>query len=227
MLAARRSLDAQNAWGDPKTASGAQENLCARFANATLEAIKRHEIKHVFLVARWILYTTGTLDGSEAPAHAWLVHPGNWGYAEDSMTVFAKALQETLDQLNDVDVTIVLDVPEQRYTVWRYMFARALWRLPADDGFWTTREELVDRYRPVMDIFRKAVAGRPNVTIVDPMDILCQDQRCMVRIGDVPIYADEDHLSVKGAGLLEPLFAPIFQSMGHVSSANSPEPLTR
>jgi hypothetical protein len=51
------------------------------------------------------------------------------------------------------------------------------------------------RYRQLVDEIRQAV---PEMKVYDPLPVLCDDSRCMVRVGDSVYYRDDDHLSPEG-----------------------------
>jgi hypothetical protein len=43
------------------------------------------------------------------------------------------------------------------------------------------------------------VIGSSNLTVVDPLDALCDAQSCYAIIGNAPMYRDHGHLSVQGS----------------------------
>jgi len=43
-----------------------------------------------------------------------------------------------------------------------------------------------------------------EAAFVDPQDILCKGEECRNMDGDVPLYSDENHLTVAGARLIVP-----------------------
>lgn len=51
-----------------------------------------------------------------------------------------------------------------------------------------------------------AMAERCGVKILDPIPYLCHDGQCTGDVNGMPIYYDDDHLSMRGADLLIPLF---------------------
>nr|WP_306799422.1 SGNH hydrolase domain-containing protein [Alcanivorax quisquiliarum] len=50
------------------------------------------------------------------------------------------------------------------------------------------------------------VVAQCDVRIIDPTEILCDEERCIAEHNGLPIYRDDDHLSEYGNRLLIPLF---------------------
>jgi len=50
------------------------------------------------------------------------------------------------------------------------------------------------------------VASKCNVTLLDPIPYLCDGERCYGDVDGLPIFFDDDHLNMRGAELLKPLF---------------------
>lgn len=50
------------------------------------------------------------------------------------------------------------------------------------------------------------VASKCNVTLLDPIPYLCDGERCYGDVDGLPIFFDDDHLNMRGADLLKPLF---------------------
>ncbi len=53
-------------------------------------------------------------------------------------------------------------------------------------------------------------AERCGVVLLDPVPLLCASGHCNGQQDGVPLYVDDDHLSMRGNRLLIPLFRPIF-----------------
>jgi len=57
-------------------------------------------------------------------------------------------------------------------------------------------------------------AKRCGARILDPLPYLCDNERCYGSRHGRPLYYDDDHLSMTGAALLSPMFAPVFAARG-------------
>jgi peptidoglycan/LPS O-acetylase OafA/YrhL len=58
-----------------------------------------------------------------------------------------------------------------------------------------------------------AAHNQCGVKILDPTPYLCKDGRCYGSQNGRPLYSDDDHLSLFGNKLLEPMFAEVFQAL--------------
>ena len=54
------------------------------------------------------------------------------------------------------------------------------------------------------------LAGKHNVQVIDPAQILCPNFDCIYQHEEYPLYADRSHLSVYGARHIAPLFESVF-----------------
>lgn len=54
------------------------------------------------------------------------------------------------------------------------------------------------------------VAKQCDITLLDPIHYLCDSERCHGDINGLPIFYDDDHLNVRGADSLKPLFEQMF-----------------
>jgi hypothetical protein len=52
-----------------------------------------------------------------------------------------------------------------------------------------------------------------GIQVVDPWHALCVENKCRVTIDGVPIYKDDDHLSLFGSELVSVVFEPVFQAL--------------
>lgn len=53
------------------------------------------------------------------------------------------------------------------------------------------------------------VASQCNVTLLDPIPYLCDGERCYGDLDGLPLFYDDDHLNMRGADLLKPLFEKV------------------
>lgn len=55
-------------------------------------------------------------------------------------------------------------------------------------------------------------AQRCGVRILDPLPYLCTDGRCPGSVDGIPIYSDDNHLNMRGADRMIPMFRKIFEA---------------
>lgn len=56
----------------------------------------------------------------------------------------------------------------------------------------------------------EALRAEPDLTIVDPTQLLCDSQKCSVVLDGTPLYRDDNHLSLRGCVLVSDLFDHVF-----------------
>lgn len=104
-------------------------------------------------------------------------------------------------------VYVLLPVPDMPIDVPRAM-GRALMRgLPIEAS--TTLAQYQARNAFARSIMKEA-AERCGLILLDPVPLLCPDGRCMGEQDGMPLYVDDDHLSMRGNRRLIPLFQSLF-----------------
>lgn len=119
-------------------------------------------------------------------------------------------------------VYMMRPIPELRRDVPRAMGRAALWGLGGRVSI--SLEEYHERNRLAWEA-QDAASAQCGVKILDPLPYLCSDGRCWGDKDGMPLYYDDDHLSERGAALLQPLFATMFRDQtGQPSIAASAKP---
>jgi peptidoglycan/LPS O-acetylase OafA/YrhL len=153
------------------------------FTAAVLEYIKRRDIPHVVLAARW------------AP------------YSERDPKLLLKSLQTTIQTLHDAgcQVWVLQDVPDvdlepRKQLAYQSMFGRS------SSDWW--RRTVKDHHQKNSAMYKLAEQGLP-ATFLDPAPLLVDElsDRYRAEIDGVSIYFDRDHLTkAASVALLLPLF---------------------
>jgi hypothetical protein len=124
---------------------------------------------------------------------------------DENRAVFRRGLQRTLVALRDAGkhVFVVGPIPEVGFDV-PTTLARNLW---FRRGFRIepTHEAFMRRQQFVLDTLTD-LQSRFGYALIRPDHILCDDIRCSVGTDDRPLYVDDNHLSITGARMLQPLF---------------------
>lgn len=132
-------------------------------------------------------------------------------FSEESKSNRSKALVETLSLLRELSINtpmIVLDAPKP---VFNYItFRCADWYSQHNPicsrGFNETREFMENFRKPTFESLTIIKNTLPNVTVWDPLQVLCSDKKCSAYDDDLPLYSDGDHLSGHGNRILHPSF---------------------
>ncbi|MFM7489536.1 MAG: SGNH hydrolase domain-containing protein, partial [Actinomycetota bacterium] len=109
---------------------------------------------------------------------------------------------------HDIPLVIVHDVPEQERWQSDYLTRRS----PTSCSVERTAAESYGRAARQAE---EAVADEhPNVSIVDPFTILCDEQLCSPTHDSTIVYRDDHHLTPAGSRLLRPVIENALSSLG-------------
>lgn len=178
---------------------------CRAFNDAMLEAVRRHRIAHVVLASRWSVYLLGKENGSMKD-----VLPA--ASAEHRQQLFSRHLARTVDKLNEAGATVWLleQAPAQAVNVPRQLTLLRMLDRDLDAGRDYASHQA--RQAPLSAIFA-AVAQQGRLQRIDPAQRLCETgRRCRIVQDEAPLYVDDNHLSIAGVMLLEPLFQPLLDA---------------
>lgn len=164
------------------------------------------DMKNVFLVGRWEVYSGKPTLGNDAGSEMTLDDGITKNVIEDNnLKVFEESLVRTVGSLERAgkNVYFVMDVPEVPYDVPSEMGKIEYFKhvFPALTSFVTSAlpySHYQERNELVFKVLEK-VKSKTNVKVVDIQDILCKDGECKLTEGGKSLYADDDHLSVFGS----------------------------
>jgi hypothetical protein len=165
---------------------------------AVLDFVRRSEIKHVILVARWELYVEGLPNGQKNL----LIARRNESDAAPATarTAFDDGLTRTLDELESlgVRVWVLKQVPLQRFDPPRAIIRSMYWggEMPAGVSI----AEHQERQKNANAIIDRNVAGRRWASAADLSAFFFNEQqRSMLGDARGSFYRDDDHVSDLGA----------------------------
>ena len=156
-----------------------------------------NKIDHIYLVARWTMYERGyILNGRLQKATHFLsdneIKSSN---AKESAMVLKKALSRTVNKISNelnISITILKNVPTLHGNIGK----RGLENV--------TREEYLSQLSYTDKIF-KGLSERDNITLIEPIDIFCPKEKCLMYEGNQALYRDDNHVNYEGAMKLYPL----------------------
>jgi peptidoglycan/LPS O-acetylase OafA/YrhL len=132
-------------------------------------------------------------------------------YSDESIRSREQALAETLTLLEKLTVAtpmIVLDAPKP---VFNYItFRCADWYNQnnpiCSKGFNETREFMESFRKPTTESLTIIKNRFTNLTVWDPLQVLCTNEKCSAYDENLPLYFDGDHLTGHGNRILYPSF---------------------
>lgn len=178
------------------------------------QIVEQESIEYVVVVGRWgsVLHGFNTDFGtfergrSDAPAIKERIN-GKADSDDEMVELFSFAINETVDRLTKAGkrVVIVYSVPEVGYHVPRTM-ARLLNRGDDISQFTRPADYYFRRQQHVLHAFDSLSDAKVNR--VFPHKLLIKGDEAIVQENGIPLYCDDDHLSLAGATKLMPLFEP-------------------
>lgn len=164
------------------------KNICTEGFDQRIGAlIATKQIRKVFLVAFWSLYSEGD---TNQPNHLISdLQTSSYDSAASKM-VITRRLLDTIKRMNEngIEVVIVQSVP---------ILPKPIQNLPVDFSQPLT---LIQQQNKFMVDFVTQQSGK--VKSIDPTGIFCHEMSCVTRINGNVLYTDNNHVSPAGAAQL-------------------------
>ena len=181
----------------------ADYTTCNNFnAQAMTHIVSQPGLRTVVLAARWTLYTQNARFGSDdtGPPTYLVDDTDREPSVRNSVRVFEAALAATIDRLERAGKQVVLigSVPPIGTNV-PSCLARNLMPFSSVVDCGGASGDAVQRLAPLDLRLEQLARPHPSVCVYRPMSALCQGQHCLVQNGSDIFYADDDHLTVRGA----------------------------
>lgn len=162
----------------------------------------------IIVVNRYAVNLMGPNEGTTRPTGFVYTDMGPEQKLKSPKKLYRTRLSDTLCTLAGKHaVAAVMPIPEIGIDVPRLM-AREHMEGDALEVVTIPREEYRRRNKTPVAALNDA-AQRCGVTLLDPTPYLCDDTRCYGARDGEPYYTDDDHLSLRGAKLLVPMFSPL------------------
>lgn len=182
---------------------------CHLVNQRVFEYVKTNNIKKVFLIGRWSVYTDGGYDGTEA---TWIgVTKGGEKTKAASRLAFEEGLKQTVAAYASIGVQlyIVEQVPQQTLGVkdlYYKIYSNKFYANDSGKVSESIRELSVNKQRHlqlqsfVSSLFKQHVrAGQLNLINFD--EVFCREEKCLIGTDKHSYYFDNNHLTTAG-GLL-------------------------
>jgi peptidoglycan/LPS O-acetylase OafA/YrhL len=187
---------------------------CEEEKASALRYIENNNIKNIILVARWNYYVMG---GSSGDPAAFITDSNRASTSSaQAQMVFERSFIPMVQQLSREgrQIYIVEQVPEQPGFIVRNVFYRAV-HLRQDVQLGGISMKDSEIYQAPTNSVMNSLATLLGVHVIDPSTILCKKGGiCALENEEKVLYRDDNHLSTVGSMSLEPLFTPVFVSMG-------------
>ncbi len=184
---------------------------CVRFMDAAAAFVTSHpSIRDVVLVGRWTSALRGDRFG-QVQVQGWFIddEQSTEHSAAENTRVFERSFDRMLAAFDGRRVAVVAFIPEQRYDVPRALALSARFGHPAQPALPTVEHE--KRQFELRSAFAR-LRDRHDFELIDAGSYVCGESVCDVLRGGTPLYADDNHLSRKGATALSALWST---ALGH------------
>jgi len=189
---------------------------CLEYNKMALTYLEEHpEIKTVVLASRWTIWIEETRYKYEEGIRVHLTDTLNeLPVNATGSQLFTTGLERTIQTLLSMDrkVVIVAPLPEIGYDVPSANFIASRTGRDINEIIAPSLVEYQTRNQKTFAIL-KTFEEKYAIQIVEPWESLCQNNICRVAIDGIPLYSDDDHLSVFGSELISYVFDPLFASM--------------
>jgi peptidoglycan/LPS O-acetylase OafA/YrhL len=184
---------------------------CAIFNHAMAAQLKASGVSHVLLAGRWAAYIFG-----QSPADDSIMLVKDLSVErtpEAARQIFRTHFKAMVDEFlaHDIHVWLVKQVPLQTQGDMSHILAKRAMRNLDSADIGVKQHEHEARQAFVNSVLEE-LAGA-GVTVFDPTPYLCDKGFCAADRKGYSAYKDDNHLSVKGALMLQNLFDPLFLSI--------------
>ena len=193
---------------------------CGEYNRQMLELALDPRIRTVVISSRWTNWRMDEplIDGQEAPDIR-LQKDGRATAKGSNRPIFEQGFAQLVEQLTNAGkhVVIVGPLPEPHHDVPKLLYVQRFGFAPSPAPL--SRAEYDGRHADIVAYFRKLAATYP-ITFVQPADVLCAGGSCPIADRGGPRFFDDNHLTVRTAKALAPLYEPIFRDS---ASGGSPQ----
>jgi hypothetical protein len=198
----------------PKPESG--DMSCVQYNHMVFSYLKEHpEIQTVILASRWTIVVEGNAYKLEDHPTVYLedaLHEAPPNSTEEDL--FILGLDRTMKALTELGRTIVViaPLPEIGYDVPSANFIASRTGRDINELIAPSLGEYFARNQKTFEILR-SFEEKYGIQIIEPWKVLCTADRCRAAINQIPLYRDDDHLSIFGSEMIAPVFDPLFKSI--------------
>jgi peptidoglycan/LPS O-acetylase OafA/YrhL len=184
---------------------------CGQYNRDMLALALSPEIRTIVISSRWTNWRLDEplINGEEAPGVR-LEKNGRAADEGDNKSIFKSGFAELVERLTDAGkrVIIVGPLPEPRNDVPKLLYVQRFGFAPTPAPL--RRSDFERRHAQIIGYFAE-IARKYPVTFINPVEQLCPDGSCPIEDHGVPRFFDDNHLTVRVAQELAPMYRPVFR----------------
>jgi len=189
---------------------------CYEFNAAVMQYISDSpQIKTVILAARWALSAEGMrYKRPSGPTIELVDLRDDIKIERSNIILFEIGLMRTINQLKALgrNVVLVNQVPEVGYDVPSVAFISSISGQEVNSVISLQLNDYVQRMENVTRVFTAIVQRKKDIKIVDPTEVICDEEYCSVQENGISLYRDDHHLSVHGSKYVSHSFDTVFSA---------------
>ncbi len=189
---------------------------CVEYNHMVLSYLKEHpEINTIILASRWTLWLDGNRYKHEEGLNVRLADALDEAPSDaNGEYLFTLGLERTIKAILELDrnVVVVAPLPEIGYDVPSANFIASQTGRDINELIAPSLDEYFARNQRTFAIL-KLFEEKYGIQIIEPWKAFCTEGKCRAVINEIPLYNDDDHLSVFGSELIAPIFDPLFEFM--------------
>jgi hypothetical protein len=197
---------------------------CGQYNREMLEAALAPNIRTVVLSSRWTNWRIDEpANAAEKPVDIRLEKDGRPAPRGSNHLLFERGFAELVEQLtaDGKRVVIVGPLPEPQFDVPELLYVQRFGVAPKANP--VSRFDYERRHGRILAYFRD-LRKRYPITFIEPAEALCADNSCAIQDRYGPRYFDHNHLTVRTARALAPLYAPLFRDPVETATASPKTP---
>ena len=182
--------------------AGRRSERCRDRNKRLLRALlERPNVRLVVLGGAWSLFTEE--DDGKMKKRRFSIDGDPGSPIEKSRRLIATSLENTVRQFSDrgIDVLLLGDVPSYPKPPSRCLAVATMWGRKGDCG---VDSATARHHMAFSDALLTRLATLPHVHAFLPSSVLCTGPQCAVRLGNIPVYRDTDHLTASASRALAP-----------------------
>jgi len=189
---------------------------CVEYNHMALAYLKEHpKINTVILASRWTIWIEKSRYKQEEGVKLHLTDSlGEAPPNASEKDLFTLGLERTIKAILELDrkVVVVAPLPEIGYDVPSASFIANRTGRDINELIAPSLEEYLVRNQRTFLILEE-FKEKYGIQVIEPWKALCTEGECRAAINDIPLYNDDDHLSIFGSELVTPIFDPLFESI--------------
>lgn len=194
---------------------GRPQTPCSQSNDLLAKRIIESDVKIVFIAARWAMYTETTRAKGEKGSRVYLGDKSDYSEnKENSRRAFSEGLERTIQALTDHGKRIILfkGVPSYPFYPSNCWIKKATYSWLDTLSCDNQQADVNTRFAYANKVIDSLAGKYPKLVVIDPMDILCDGEVCISKLGDTPLYKDNNHLNAQGARELAGYYLKMVES---------------